>query len=129
MMSIGFCVRSLFTPLFLYFFDSELMEYDGPPTVNMKFTLDWCVFGYPVNTEVIPANQKCAEVCAGPDNSAKISLTNRYLQTDATLQYSYCNGLNIQNILDNCAACLNTVPNAKALGHCEWMNRLQKDGR
>lgn len=86
----------------------------------MKFTLNWCVFGYPDNSDVIPANQKCAEVCAGPGNSAKKSLTDRLLQTNATLQYLYCNGPNMGDILDECAACLDTVPNAKALGHCEF---------
>lgn len=59
-------------------------------------------------------------VCAGPDNSAKISLTNRLLETNATLQYRYCDGPNILNIFDNCITCLNTVPNAKALEHCKF---------
>ena len=88
----------------------------------MKFTLDWCVFGYPDNPDIIPANQKCAEVCAGENNSAKLSLTDRLLQTNATLQYLYCNGPDIKSTLDDCAACLDTVPNAKALGHCECEN-------
>ena len=87
--------------------------------VHMKFNLDWCVFGYPDNNDIIPANQKCAEVCAGPKNSAKYSLTYRLLTTEATLQYFYCDGSDIQNTLDNCAACLETVPNAKVLKNCE----------
>lgn len=86
--------------------------------VHMKFNLDWCVFGYPDNNDIIPANQKCAEVCAGPDNSAKNSLTDQLMRTDAKLQYLYCDGLDIQNTLDNCAACLETVPNVKVLRNC-----------
>ena len=85
----------------------------------MKFTLDWCVFGYPDNTNISTANEKCSEVCAGPNNSAKRAMTERLLETNQTLQYLYCNGPDIENILDDCAACLDKVPNAKALGHCK----------
>lgn len=91
----------------------------GELIVNMKFTLDWCVFGYPDNANIIPANEKCAEVCAGPNNSAKRSLTDRLLQTNQTLQYLYCDGPDINDLLDDCAACLNKVPNAKALANCK----------
>lgn len=91
------------------------------PTVNFKYTLDWCVFGLsqdPANT-ITPANEQCSQVCAGPNNSAKIALTNRYLETNQALQYLYCDGPDIENILDNCSVCLDKVPNAKSLSHCK----------
>ena len=46
-------------------------------------------------------------------------MTDRLLQANQTLQYLYCDGPDIDSILDECAACLDTVPNAKALGHCK----------
>ncbi len=93
--------------------------------VNMKYTLDWCVFGYPDNYNVALANKKCAKVCAGPDNSAKRSLADRLMQTNTTLQYLYCDGPDMNNILDRCAACLDTVPNAEALKNCKFSDTLQ----
>jgi hypothetical protein len=90
----------------------------------MKFAIDWCVFAYPDNTIITQANVKCSAECAGPKNSAKIALTDRLLQTNAALQYQYCKGPDINNILDDCAACLDTVPNAKALGYCRFWTPL-----
>lgn len=86
----------------------------------MKFAIDWCVFGYPDNTNITQANVKCSGTCAGTGSSAKKALTDRLLQTNATLQYQYCKEPDINNTLDDCAACLDSVPNAKALGYCKF---------
>lgn len=88
----------------------------------MKYTVDWCVFAYPDNHSPPPAKATCSDVCAGPENSAKISLTDRLYEANATLQYRYCDGPNILEIFDDCVACLNTVPDAQVLGQCKFSN-------
>ena len=54
-------------------------------------------------------------------------MTDRLLQTNQPLQYLYCDGPDIENILDDCAACLDKVPNAKALGHCKSRKTIRGD--
>ncbi|MCJ1464971.1 hypothetical protein MMC07_003586 [Pseudocyphellaria aurata] len=90
---------------------------------NMKFTFDWCVFAYP-NNNVTEANTQCGDVCSGPSNSAKLALVDRLLQTNATLQYQYCEDGDgaFSKIADDCAKCLNKVPNAKTLAN--YVNAL-----
>ena len=88
--------------------------------VNMKFTFDWCVFAYPNNNNRTEANAQCNDVCSGPDESAKSALEDRLLQTNATIQYQYCEDGNgaFGKIVDDCAKCLDNVPNAKTLSNC-----------
>lgn len=86
----------------------------------MKFTIDWCVFAYPENANPPPAQAACSEVCAGPNNRIKTSLTDRLLEANSTLQYLYCNGPNILDVFDDCATCLNNVPDAQILGQCKF---------
>ena len=86
----------------------------------MKFVIDWCVFAYPDNAHAPPAQAACSKVCAGPNNSIKISLTDRLLEANTTLQYLYCDGPNILDIFDDCVTCLNNVPDAQVLGQCEY---------
>ncbi|MCJ1467529.1 hypothetical protein MMC07_006154 [Pseudocyphellaria aurata] len=90
----------------------------------MKFTFDWCVFGYPNNNDITEANSKCGDVCSGPSESAKSALVDRLLQTNATIQYTYCadgDGA-FSKIADDCIKCLNKVPNAKTLAN--YVNAL-----
>ena len=85
----------------------------------MKFTFDWCVFAYPDNNRT-EANKQCGDVCSGPSNNAKSALVDRLLQTNATIQYQYCDDGDgaFSKIADDCAKCLNKVPNAKILANC-----------
>lgn len=86
----------------------------------MKFTFDWCVFAYPDNKNRTDANAQCSDICSGPNDSAKSALVDRLLQTNATIQYQYCeDGDEIfSKTADACAKCLNKVPNAKVLANC-----------
>lgn len=93
-------------------------------TDNMKYAIDWCVFAWPDNTDITPANTNCAQVCAGPENSVKISLTDRLSANNRTLQYEYCDTPNINNSFDACADCLNAAPNAKALANCKFRTQF-----
>lgn len=95
------------------------MANPGLCPVNMKFTFDWCVFAYPNNNRT-EANIQCGDVCSGQDNSAKLALVDRLLQTNATIQYQYCEDANgaFSKIADDCAKCLDKVPDAKTLANC-----------
>lgn len=88
-------------------------------SVNMKFTFDWCVFAYPNNNRT-ESNIQCGDVCSGQDNSAKSALVDRLLQTNATIQYQYCEDADgaFSKIADDCAKCLDKVPDAKTLANC-----------
>lgn len=88
--------------------------------VNMKFSFDWCVFAYPDNTILTAAGIACAETCQGPNNNAKTALVDRLLQTNATLQYQYCETENgaFPKVADDCVKCLEKVPNSKAMANC-----------
>lgn len=85
---------------------------------NMKFTFDWCVFAIPDNNRT-EANAQCNDVCSGPNESAKSALVDRLLQTNATIQYQYCEDGNgaFGKIVDDCTKCLDNVPNAKTLSN------------
>ena len=89
--------------------------------VNMKFTIDWCVFAYPNNENLTVAHDRCSNVCNGPNNTAKTALIDRLLQTNATIQYQYCADENgaFSRIADDCAACLEKIPSAKTMSNCE----------
>ena len=122
----------------------EHMANPGFRSVNMKFTFDWCVFAYPDNNRT-EANIQCGDVCSGQDNSAKSALVDRLLQTNATIQYQYCEDASgaFSKTADDCAKCLDNVPNAKVLANCmtrrlkpkiaapmtDWFHRRQSIGR
>lgn len=85
----------------------------------MKFTIDWCVFGFPDNnlTEV---NTQCSDICGGSNNEVERALTDRIFYTDSTIQYRYCedeNGAFMKNA-QACMDCLEKVPSAKTLVNC-----------
>lgn len=86
----------------------------------MKFVFDWCVLAYPENQSPPPVKNACYDVCAGPDNSAKLSLTDRLFDTNTTLQYQYCDGPNIMNNLNDCLTCMSTVPDTQVLRQCKF---------
>lgn len=65
----------------------------------------------------------CSDVCAGPDNSVKISLTNKIYEANQTLQYLYCDGANILANFDNCIDCLNKASDAQVLTQCKFRTR------
>ncbi len=86
----------------------------------MKFSFDWCVFAYPDNANQTAAYTQCANTCSGPNNDAKSALVDRLLQTNATIQYQYCQTSDgaFSKVADDCVKCLETVPESKALANC-----------
>ena len=84
--------------------------------VNMKFTIDWCVFGYQDNQGTIQ-NTQCKGTC---NYGLQAALLDRILQTNSTLQYQYCqtgDGAFSKGVQE-CIACLESVPHSKSLAKC-----------
>lgn len=86
----------------------------------MKFSFDWCVFAYPDNANLTAAGTACAETCKGPGSTAKAALIDRLLQTNATIQYQYCETENgaFSKVVDDCVNCLEKVPNSQIMVNC-----------
>ncbi|MCJ1367335.1 hypothetical protein MMC16_006467 [Acarospora aff. strigata] len=82
---------------------------------NIKFTVDWCIFGYPSNPDTTAASTTCGDAC----NNLKPMTTYQLLQTDMSLQYSYCRYGNGSFLADvaNCTKCLANVPGAQVLSN------------
>ncbi|MCJ1466587.1 hypothetical protein MMC07_005207 [Pseudocyphellaria aurata] len=91
---------------------------------NMKFNIDWCVFGYPNNSQITKANSQCSEVCSGSGNSARAALVNLLPERDHDgLQYCQDGDGAFSTTVDNCMKCLNDVPKAKTLAN--FVNALK----
>jgi len=88
-------------------------------TVNTKFTLDHCLFNFQNENATIQSKQ-CGNVCKGPSGAMQQALVDRVLQTNATLQYQYCNnGDNAFNkTVDSCKDCLQHVSSSNVLINC-----------
>ena len=84
----------------------------------MKFTVDWCVFGYQDNTATAQYSQ-CRDQCSSEVQSA---LLDRVLQTNSTLQYQYCKTGNggFSDGVQDCMNCLQHVPNSNTLVNCVY---------
>lgn len=83
----------------------------------MKFTIDWCVFGYQDNKGTTQ-NKACNYRCS---DGLQAALLDRLLQTNSTLQYQYCetgDGAFLKGVQD-CMACLGDVPDSKSLVNCK----------
>ena len=128
-MSIGFCV----SPFQFGVHDNEVVarpvdhdDYrhhaDSTSTlVNMKYTIDWCLFQYQFNNATTQSRQ-CGQTCAGPEGAMRIAMTDRVLQTNATIQYQYCEGEDgaFERNVDDCVSCLEGVPSSMALANCRF---------
>jgi hypothetical protein len=84
---------------------------------NIKFTVDWCVFGYPDNPNTTAAETACSNAC-GP---IQPPLTDRLLKTNMSLTYQYCqNDYSSGTFLggvDACIACLSKMDGTVILGN------------
>ena len=87
--------------------------------VNMKYTIDWCLFQYQFNNATTQSRQ-CGQTCAGPEGAMRIAMTDRVLQTNATIQYQYCESGDgaFESNVDDCVSCLEDVPSSMALANC-----------
>ena len=89
--------------------------------VNMRFTIDWCIFGYQNNSpNGTQAMSKCNNVCSGPGTGMQAALTT-LLHTNTSTQYDYCDegGAAFTENVDDCIQCLTTVPSSTTLATCK----------
>lgn len=83
----------------------------------MKFTIDWCIFGFQKNEGTIQS-KACKDRCS---DGLQAALLDRLLQTNSTLQYQYCetgDGAFSKGVQD-CMSCLEEVPDSKSLVNCK----------
>ncbi|KAL1967125.1 hypothetical protein VTN77DRAFT_3416 [Rasamsonia byssochlamydoides] len=97
---------------------------DTPPTgendvywflFNIKFTIDWCVYGYPNNNNATPAMETCSGTC----QPMILPMTDKLLETNMTLQYDYCTTYNgsFTSTVQNCIQCLEGANGTKVLAN------------
>lgn len=88
----------------------------------MKYTIDWCLFQYQFNNATTQSRQ-CGKTCAGPEGAMRIAMTDRVLQTNATIQYQYCESGDgaFESNVDDCVSCLEDVPSSMALANCMFL--------
>ena len=82
----------------------------------MKYTIAWCIYGYPNNTE-IEVNAKCKDRCSGPNRLMSLAMTNQLLVYNISRQYTFCedNGEAFTNNVDDCIACVQNVSGSQTL--------------
>ena len=91
-------------------------------TVNMRFTIDWCIYGYPNNPNQTLVMTSCYEACVGPNSELESASTNQILSTNSSTQYQYCDvnsGAFPRNV-GACIDCVQNVPNSTTLVNCEY---------
>ena len=101
------------------------VEHADNTAVNMKYTLDWCVFGYPQKPNQTLAQSSCGETCSGTNNDMEASLTDELLNHTITQQtpFLYCDiysGAFTKNAVV-CIQCLEEVPGSTALVNCKYI--------
>ncbi|MCJ1466849.1 hypothetical protein MMC07_005470 [Pseudocyphellaria aurata] len=86
---------------------------------NMKYNVDWCVFGYPNNPQITEANSQCGDVCSDSDNSTRLALVDHLVKNHPYDALQYCQNENgaFSKTVDDCMKCLNELPNAKTLAN------------
>ena len=85
----------------------------------MRFTIDYCVFGFENDNLTIQQNT-CSDVCKGPGNGMSSAMTDRLWVDNQTLQYQYCDDSNgaFQDNVQSCMGCLEKVPASGILINC-----------
>lgn len=83
----------------------------------MRFTIDWCIYGYPNNPNQTLVMTSCYEACVGPNSELESASTNQILSTNSSTQYQYCDvnsGAFPRNV-GACIDCVQNVPNSTTL--------------
>ena len=91
-----------------------------PITVNIKATIDWCVFGYPLNPNITAANAQCNNICAGAQNQMQEALVDHSGPLNRALQYQYCEdgSAAFSENVNACISCLESLRSTVALINC-----------
>ena len=82
--------------------------------VNMRYALDWCLFGFPQGDKETASNQ-CIPACGRISNALEINLLN----VTASSTYDFCQDPDFLPNVGSCASCYKTVPNQLYLSNCK----------
>ena len=92
---------------------------------NMRYTLDWCLFGFPNNgnqSSISSQTTQCQTSCTNMSKSLEINI----LTPNTTSTYDYCEDPNFLPNVDGCAKCLAKVPNQLYSANCKLSRRTAK---
>ena len=81
--------------------------------VNMRYTLDECLFSQP-NATVSKPNNQCNVPCSPLSNSIQTNL----LTPNASSSYDYCADPTFIEMAQNCASCYKIIPNQVYISNC-----------
>ncbi|MCJ1276317.1 hypothetical protein MMC21_004122 [Puttea exsequens] len=79
---------------------------------NMRYALDWCLFGYPGATNRSVFNQ-CTSTCSKISKALQINI----LTPHASTTYDYCQDPAFLPNVDKCASCYKVIPNQLLLSN------------
>ena len=82
--------------------------------VNLRYTLDECLFSRRNTTDPLPAGQ-CSNSCAQISDSIQTNI----LTPDQSTAYDYCADPNFLQNAESCASCYRVIPNQIYLSNCE----------
>lgn len=82
---------------------------------NMRYALDWCIFGFPTSNDQVLSNP-CIETC----ELVATTLETNILTPNASSPYDYCRGgPTFLTNLTSCAFCQSLVPNRIYVSNCK----------
>lgn len=89
---------------------------DSSGSVNLKYTIDYCVYSYHNENQTV-ASQACSGICSGSDDGMQLALTDQPYLTRTSRQYLYCdeNEKAFTQNVDACSQCLRNVPSSRGL--------------
>ena len=82
--------------------------------VNMRVTLDECLFSKP-NVTISSPNNQCNAPCSALSNSIQTNL----LTPNLSSAYDYCADPSFVTEAENCASCYRVIPNQVYISNCE----------
>ena len=89
---------------------------------NMRYALDWCLFGFPQGDKEI-ASAQCSTACGGISNALKIHLPNATVSST----YDYCQDPDFLPNVGSCASCYKNVSNQLYLSNCKHSSLTSQD--
>ena len=84
-------------------------------TVNMRYTVDYCLFKQPTSNASTSLNQ-CTGPCAGLSESIQINL----FTPNTSHTFDYCADRSFKDKAVSCASCYKVIPDQIFLSNCEF---------
>lgn len=87
---------------------------------NLRYAIDWCVYGYPnSNNNNVPPNP-----CDGSCSSIQDTLKGNMSQPGQNTPYGYCQDGTFMADVDLCSACYSLLPNQSYYANCKSNPKL-----